>query len=257
MSSSRCSGQGSAPAPSACSERGDASLPRAWAIRWFPDTSRSGRVVLAGPQSGRGGDSGVRARCARCFRLRSVACSAPRRGAWWSRDPEGLSAQRGYRFARCGAARPRRDSVPCRIRQPRESRRPISSSGMERSGRLLARIVKSLGDGPAPTGWEINPARRDGADGYRGRSTPDEDGRTRLPLRSTTSAAMRRCSTADRPARARRRDRARRLLPRSRSASRSRPRSCARRGSGSRPNGRADDLLAVALANRDGCRSTA
>ncbi len=43
-------------------------------------------------------------------------------------------------------------------------------------GRLLARLAVALGDGPEPTVWEINPARRDGAAGYRV-VAPDEDDR--------------------------------------------------------------------------------
>jgi 3-hydroxyethyl bacteriochlorophyllide a dehydrogenase len=103
-------------------------------------------------------------------------------------------------------------------------------------GRLLARLALAAGV-PAPTVWEIDPGRMGGAAGYEV-VHPDNDPRRDYHAIYDASGDPKLLDHADRTSRQGRRSRAwPGFYAPNRCPSHSRPRSCVRRGSGSRRNG--------------------
>ncbi|MBP9202053.1 MAG: chlorophyll synthesis pathway protein BchC [Gemmatimonadales bacterium] len=138
-----------------------------------PGYEAVGRVVLAGPQSGRMVGQLVFVPGARCFpEVRCLFGAAARRLVVPGSRAFPLAEDIGSHGALLALA-----ATAYHAGWQPGVTAPDLIIGHGALGRLLARIAKSLGDGPAPTVWEINPARREGADGYRV-IAPDEDGRT-------------------------------------------------------------------------------
>ena len=171
------------------------------------------------------GDRGLRARRA-LLRRRCAACSAARpRGSSCPR--RALVAASGRRSAKGRAARARRHRLHARA-GARAGRRPDLIVGHGVLGRLLARLAVAAGGKP-PVVWEKNPGARRRRRRLRASSIPSDDERRDYRTIYDVSGDARDSRHADAAARARRRDRARRLLRRPLSLRVSRPPSCARR----------------------------
>ena len=120
-------------------------------------------------------------------------------------------------------------------------------------GRLLARLARL--DGATPIVWEKAPARFDSGGAYEV-VAPEADPRRDYRTIFDVSGDPGLLDTSDRPPRARRRDRAGRLLRHDR-ASLSHPPSCARSTSASPRNGRPTTLrTSCGVASAAGSRST-
>lgn len=126
-----------------------------------PGYESIGRVVDAGAQSGRKQGDWVFVPGANCFgEVRGLFGGAASRvtlpGARVTPIDESLGEQ-GVLMALAATA--------YHALAAPDARRPDLIVGHGALGRLLARIAVTRG-GPAPTVWEINPARMDGAEGY-------------------------------------------------------------------------------------------
>ncbi len=161
---STSSGAASAPAPSDCCGPAACRTFPAWAIRWCRATSRSAAWCVAGQPLGRARRrAGVRARRATASAM-CAACSAAPHRALVVPGAARLAARRRRWASRASCWRwppPRitRSAQPAR-RAAGADRRPWrarTAAGAPRADRRTA---------PAPTVWETNPTRADGAEGY-------------------------------------------------------------------------------------------
>ena len=195
-----------------------------------PGYESVGRVVEAGSSSGLHPGERVFVPGANAS-ARCAACSAARPRGWWCRRSawcrsisSSASAASCWRWRRPPITPSPRKAR--RRRTDRRSRRARAAAG--------AHLDRAFGNEP-PTVWESNPARAGGAVGY-GVIDPEHD--TRRDYEHLRR--QRRCRPAryaDRPPRAGRRDRARRILQRARCRLPFRRPSCARRACASPPNG--------------------